>query len=54
MMGSIAFNFEVVSYKMLLDLFNIYPTLSRDVATPMLWEFLPIVRVYYRRSNKFF
>ena len=30
----IAFNFEVISYKPLLDLFNLYPRFSRNVAPP--------------------
>ena len=34
--GCIAFNFEVIRYKMLLYLFNISPVFSRDVATPNL------------------
>ena len=31
--GCIAFNFEVIRYKTLLDLFNPSPRFSRDVAT---------------------
>ena len=30
----ISFNFEVISYKPLLDLFNLYPRFSRNVAPP--------------------
>ena len=34
--GCIAFNFEVIRYKMLLDLLNLSPGFSRDAATPNL------------------
>ena len=32
----IAFNFEVISYKLFLDLFNLRPIFSRNVAPPYL------------------
>ena len=34
MLGHIAFNFEVISYKPLLDLLNIPPKFSRNVTPP--------------------
>jgi hypothetical protein len=34
MIGRIAFNFEIISYKILLDLLYISPRLSRDIASP--------------------
>lgn len=33
MIGCIAFNFEAIHYKTLLDLLNLSPGFSRDVAT---------------------